>query len=70
MLTVGDPRPVKLKIFNRMNYPIWVYSIRISAKLDAASTAVGCSIERDFRFIQLPKSCFPFKVPEKTMNLQ
>lgn len=68
-LSIGRPQQLSVKLFNRKGHSLWVYQLTISGELDAAHTAAGCSLARDFRFTQLPKKSFPFRIPKKRMNV-
>ena len=68
-LVPGRKMPLKITIANNKSYPIWIYRLKISAVIDHAHRAAGCNVARDFRFTQLGKKTFPFKINRRKFRV-
>lgn len=68
-LVPGRRLPVKIQMANNKSYPLWITRLRISAAIDHKHRLAGCSVARDFRFTQLGKKSFPFKLAKRKFRV-
>ncbi|MBI5310740.1 MAG: hypothetical protein HZB14_06925 [Actinobacteria bacterium] len=61
-LRPGTTSPVRVSVANSKYTAIWIKALRMSISVDAEHAAAGCSAERDFEIVQLPKKLFPHKL--------
>ena len=68
-LLPGRQLPVKIMLANNKSYPLWITRLRISAVIDHQHRLAGCSVARDFRFTQLGRKAYPFKLAKRKFRV-
>lgn len=68
-LIPGRKLPVKIEMANNKSYPLWITRLRLSAVIDHEHRLAGCSISRDFRFTQLGRKAYPFRLAKRKFRV-
>lgn len=68
-LIPGRKLPVKIEMASNKSYPLWITRLRISAVIDHQHRLAGCSINRDFRFTQLNRKAYPFRLAKRKFRV-
>lgn len=68
-LIPGRKLPIKIEMANNKSYPLWLTRLRVSAVIDHEHRLAGCSISRDFRFTQLDRKAYPFRLAKRKFRV-
>jgi hypothetical protein len=66
-LSPGGLQPIDVAFGNRTRSQVWITSLRVTAAVDPAHVAAGCSIDRDFALAQVPATALPIRLPARSV---